>query len=832
MKTTRTTIDSGWTVTAVESQNLPPTLTLPPIQAEVPGSVHLDLHRAGVIPDPFYRLHERDVAWVDDTDWIYKTSFHLDAVTSGTVLLRFLGLDTIAEITLNGEPVGQSDNMFVPHEFEVHSLLRAGENTLEVLFRSARPVGRERLNAWSEHHEAPSPHPFLWDARSFVRKAQYMFGWDWGPVLISCGIWRPVELLTVPCARLLDPGYSVHFNNDGARVRFDVAVERAPEQTDTPLALVVDIDGEASQRVDVMGTDGRIPLEVTLEITDPVRWSPDNPRLYPVALTLQSGDRTVDELHMRIGLRTVELKRPQDADGAGEGFLFSVNGHNTFCRGANWIPADSFPSRTYDDAARLRPLLTAAKEAGFNMLRVWGGGMYESDTFYDLCDEIGILVWQDFPYACAYYPDDRESLDSAAEEATAAVRRLRIHPSLALWCGNNENQQMFADNWQGLNPPHFLGQALYEQVFPKVVAAENPDVPYWPGSAYGGDNPNSPDIGDRHNWDVWHGEGIEGGDWPHYAEDRARFCSEFGFASACGLAAWDTCLAPSDRSPTSAAVQWHDKTGKAYDIYLGYIERHFPEVRSLDDLVYFSQLNQAEAMKFGVEHYRRLKGRCWGTLIWQLNDCWPVQSWAMIDYLGEHKAVYHAAKRFYAPVLLSLVRTGETFDAHIVNDREEPVEGDLTIRLARFDGTIVREQRERVSADVNGAGKVATIDAAAGLGDGRDVYVHASLKLDDSERPIEALSLLSEPRELHLPPASVDVHVHDGVSGPTVTLRAQEFQAYVWLNARGLGPLQWSDNFFHLVPGEERIVSVSGDANISAQTLQKSLDVRCLNPPP
>lgn len=829
MKTTRTRIDGGWRLEEVPAPASNPALHLPSMEAQVPGCVHLDLQRAGVIPDPFYRLQERDAAWVDDTDWTYDTTFRLDAPPEGDVFLDFLGLDTVADISLNGATLGRADNMFIPHEFDVGPLVRADENHLTVAFHSAQRVGRERLAAWSAEHRAPPMHHSLWDARSFVRKAQYMFGWDWGPILISCGIWRPVEIVRVPVARLLDWRYEVAFAGDRATVTVEAEAARSSSAGDVGLTLVASIEGGADAVARVPTTGGRETVSVSLEIEACRRWDPSHPHLYPLHLSLRSGETTVDERSARIGLRTIELIRMPDSDGQGEGFLFRVNGEDHFCKGANWIPADSFPARSYDSEERVRPLLTAAKDVGFTMLRVWGGGLYESDTFYDLCDEMGILVWQDFPYACAYYPDDARSLEIAAAEARVAVRRLRVHPSLALWCGNNENQQMFFDNWQELNPPSFLGQAIYDTALPEVVAREDPSTPYWPGSAYGGENPNSPDAGDRHNWNVWHGEGVDGGDWPHYADDRARFCSEFGFASACGLAAWDTCLAPEDRTPTSPAVQWHKKTGKAYDIYLGYIERHFPNVRSFDDLVYFSQLNQAEAMRFGVEHYRRLKGRCWGTLIWQLNDCWPVQSWAMIDYLEEPKAVYYAARRFYAPVLLSQTRLGETLEFHLTNDLLTPVAGRLTARIARFDGTTLREEATDVELGANATRMVARLDARGLDADPREIFVHGSFAADEPVRVADTISFFAEPRDLRLQASGIHADVVDGDDGPVVTVRSDGFSAYVWLSAPALPAMTWSDNFFHLRAGEQRSVRVVCSKKPEAGALRGALRVRTLN---
>ena len=505
-----------------------------------------------------------------------------------------------------------------------------------------------------------------------------------------------------------------------------------------------------------------------------------------------------------------------DADGKGEGFKFKVNGSDLFIKGANWIPEDNFPTRI--TKAKLRGRIMQAKDAGFNMLRIWGGGFYESDDFYDLCDEMGILVWQDFTYGCSYYPDTGEYAEAAKLEATAAVKRLRHHASLALWCGNNENLTMFQGNWTGTRPPRFLGDHFYEEILPAVVAAENPETPYWPGSPYGGTDANSADFGDCHNWDVWHGRG----DWVHYVENDSRFCSEFGFAASCSLRAWDTCLAPSDKSPYSAAVRWHDKTRKGYDVYLGMVDIHYPKAVTLEDLVYYTQCNQAEALKFGIEHYRRRKGRNWGTLFWQLNDCWPVQSWAVIDSEGEPRAAYFAAKKFYAPVLLSLVRDGETATAHLVSDLLTPLSGTLTWTLATLDGEVLGTETAAVSVGVNGAASVASFALSAASGREREVYVYAQFTANDGSITADNLLLLSEPKDLKTADPALSLAVAEEDGAFVLTVSAQRFAPYLWLRRSDNGPLAAiSDNFFHLRPGETRTLTLPKSAE-----LQTADDVR------
>lgn len=853
-KTTRRPLHAGWRLREIPRAGASPSTALPELPAEVPGYVHLDLMRAGVIGDIFYRMMERSAGWVDEADWEYETAFNVEEPPEHATLI-FHGLDTVAVVTLNDEPLGHADNMFVPHAFPVGGRLRPGRNVLKVTLHSALKVGRQRRAAWSESgNETMEPDWFMWGARSFVRKAQYMYGWDWGPEPVSGGIWKPVELVTVPVARLLWWRHAVEFMDDGAAViRIEAEVERAPSAGAEALTFaavltgVRNLEGDfpdampAPASVAVPPGEGTARVTVDLRVPDPRRWAPPrpdgpadplSPPLYDIALTLACDDGVTDEKRSAIGLRSIQLVRAPDADGKGESFLFRVNGDDTFMKGANWIPMDSFPSRT--GGPRLERLLTSARDAGVNMLRVWGGGLYESDAFYDLCDRLGILVWQDFPYACAYYPDTGAYAAAAGEEAARAIRRLRNHPSLAVWCGNNENAMMHFHRWAGDNTPaRELGEHIYHRVLPDVLAREDPSRPYWPSSPFGGADPNGEDFGDRHNWNVWHSQGPESryqGDWPGYREDRSRFVSEFGFASSCGLAAWDGCLEPADKNPWSPAVRWHDKTRKGYDIYMAYIARHFPEPQTLEDLVYYSQVNQAEALKCGVEHWRRLKGRCWGTLYWQYNDCWPVQSWSVVDYVGEAKAAWYATKRFYAPVLLSLRRDGDSVEAHLTNDLFRAVSGTVTVAFARFDGDGEDlKSTGRVDVAANAAGIVARLDLAGAAGQERDGFIHAVFTPDgdDGAEPAENFMFLAEPKDLRLADPGVQARMERDEAGRfAVTVSARRFAPYVWLRltdgANDLHPGGlWSDNFFHLQPGQSRRLTL--EPQFPTQSLEDAL---------
>ncbi len=823
MQVTRQEITANWRFTDITRPGGSPTTKLPWLPATVPGHVHLDLLKAGAIPDPFLRMNERAVAWVDETDFVYETTFEVSDPAPSHAYLIFHGIDTVGEIALNGEFLGRTENMYIPHEFQVGGRLKPGENTLRVTFSAALRVGRERHAAWdAAGNDSAKPDWFHWGPRSFVRKAQYMYGWDWGPELLGCGLWQKVELVTVPVARITDWKYDVEFVEDNkAIVTVTVDVERAPGAEERVGLLTAAIprvgdDIAYSQPRSIRILPGQSKVQAKLTVTLPQLWSIDKPVTYSIWLAIADTQR-VDELEAKIGLRTIALIREPDADGKGEGFKFRVNGIDTYIKGANWIPDGSYPGKITKEQLRTR--ITQAKNAGFNMLRIWGGGLYESEDFYDICDQLGILVWQDFPYACAYHPDTGDYAEAARIEATAAVRRIRNHPCLALWCGNNENHTMFADDWKDMKPARLLGEHLYHEVLPAVLAAEDPKTPYWPGSPYGGAFPNDPNFGDVHNWEVWHGKG----DWTFYTDDNSRFCSEFGFASSCGMAAWDKCLAPEDKTPNSAAVRWHDKTRKGYEIYLSYIALHYPEAQNLEDLVYYSQLNQAEALKYGVEHYRRLKGRNWGTLFWQINDCWPTQSWAVIDSEGEPKAAYFACKKFYAPVLLSLVWNGGTVTAHLVSDLQTPLSGSVEILLATFDGETLAAATTDVSVGANVAAVVATSDLSAGLSRPREVFVSAKFTSSDGMITAKNILLLAEPKDLQLSAPGLSLEVtENGASAFSVQVSAKRFAPYVWLRRSDNLPLEGlEDNFFHLQPGETQTLTIAKD-----ETLQTVEDLR------
>lgn len=633
-------------------------------QATVPGCVHDDLIRCGVIADPFQKEFEAGCQWVGEEDWTYRTTFHWTPNALRRRILRFEGLDTVCSIHLNGEEIARHENMFLPLEVDVSDTLIEGENEIEVRFQSAVRVGIERRKAYVEENGIAWDTNFF-DERAFVRKAQYMSGWDWGPRLVSCGIWRPIELLEFESRITSFTVFQELLEGGAFRVWSETHLEAEAD-------LETSFDGKSYKG------------DFDVVVQEPKLWWPNGegePFLYEATSRLDSGD----EVSKRIGLRTIRLVREPDEQG--ESFEFEVNGRRVWSRGANWIPNDSFPSRL--NVENYRTQLEICRDLGMNMLRVWGGGLYESDAFYDSCDELGLMVWQDFPYACSYYPDSPEYCEKAAQEAEFHVRRLRDRTSLAIWCGNNENDVMWQSRWGGAekSPDRYYGEVLYRETLAGVCARLDPNRPYIHTSPIGGHDVEK-SWGDEHYWDVWHGRG----DWKFYAESSTRFSSEFGFASACGPAAWRRAdIEPSQALRTHSAVRWHDKTNKPWEVFRDMVELHYPASEALEDWIYYSQLNQRDALRFGIEHYR-MNEPCRGTLIWQFNDCWPVQSWAVQDYARKLKPAGFELQRLYAPVLLSIRVEEDEVVLLAANDRPVSFVYQAELRFVSTDGKTLHSE--------------------------------------------------------------------------------------------------------------------------------------------
>ena len=615
------------------------------VPASVPGSVYHDLLCAQLIPDPFYRDNEMDALKLMDHNFVYSRNFTVssDLLDADALLLRAEGLDTLATISVNGQIVGIANNMHRIWEFDLKKVIQIGDNTISVKFDSPTKYIKEAYAAsvadGSSDAMVGFPH---------IRKAHCMFGWDWGPRLPDAGIWRDISIVAVEKARIQDVLVQQIHEDGIVRLNIRTHLNRISEDNTIVSVFVAAPDGS------IQAAHGEV-CEIT--IAEPQLWWPaglgDQP-LYQVSVTLACGNRQLDTWSRRIGLRTMTVSRRKDA--WGESFSHCVNGVDVFAMGADYIPEDNLLPRVNPE--RTRRLLEDARAANMNCIRVWGGGYYPDDFFYDICDELGLLVWQDFMFACAVYNLTEDFEENITAEFVDNVRRLRHHASLALWCGNNEMED-FVDKgeWVSCYRQKADYIKMYEYIIPKVLKEEDPQAFYWPASPSSGgsfDNPQDANRGDVHYWMVWHGLLP----FTDYRNHLFRYVSEFGFQSFPCMETIESFTAPEDRNVFSYVMEKHQRNASANGRIVNYLSQMYLYPSDLDKLVYASQLLQAQAMQYGVEHWRRNRGHCMGAVVWQLNDCWPVASWASIDYFGRWKALHYYEKRFFAPVLISCHEEG------------------------------------------------------------------------------------------------------------------------------------------------------------------------------
>ena len=641
----------------------------------VPGTVQGDLVELKLMPHPYIGKNEKLFRRLEEKSWEYSRDFEVKNLEKKYYDLVIEGIDTLSEVYINDKFIGKTEDMFLGYRFPIKAFLKVGKNTISIKILSPIKVPKAlernygRLNAGEE------------SARTYIRKAQYAYGWDWGARIATSGIWRKIYVDERDDAYL--EGSTAYLEDNRVKVTGYV---KSAENTQYTVKVFVDKKEMGKYEVKAGFVDHI--FEGTFELGALSLWYPrgyGKSDLHDFEFKLFNGDKEIFSEKKRIGLRTVKIVQEKDAEG--ESFIFEINGKKIFAKGANWIPSDNILSWLKDnDYDRL---LEMAADANMNMLRIWGGGIYEDERFYQKCDELGITVWQDFMFACAEYPDHLEWFRKLAdEEARYNVVKLRHHPSIVLWCGNNENNWGF-DEW-GYNHIHngeHLGNILYLQDLPKICAQEDPSRPYWPSSPYGGVKANSDEAGDRHVWTVW----SNWVDYKGYLNDKSRFVSEFGFQAACDPKTIDFFAKKSDKALFTDVMVRHNKQVEGPERIMKFIHNHFGMIKDFDSIVYLSQLNQAEAIKTGVEHWRERKYKTSGTLYWQLNDSWPVFSWSSVDYFKRPKALYHYTKRFYAELLPLIKADEDELRIVIVNDSKE-VEGHLEFALWTLDGKRLMEK--------------------------------------------------------------------------------------------------------------------------------------------
>lgn len=782
--------------------------------AHVPGSVYADLMADGTMPNPFWRENELDAFERMKKDYVYQRTFTVSEaqLAHAHVELVCEGLDTLAHVSLNGREIAFADNMHITWVWDVKEQLHAGENTLEIRFDS--PI----LYCAKKAEEAPG-----WESSDatpgfrHLRKAHCMFGWDWGPRLPDAGIWRPIFLRTWDTVRL-ENALMLQAHHDGV---VDVTIR--PE-----------IAGESAWSAEITAPDGEVltlpettATEQVIAIQNPQLWWPNGlgkQPLYRVTVRLATGDTRM----WRIGLRTMTVSREKDE--WGEEFCHVVNGMKVFAMGADYIPEDNILARVTPE--RTRRLLEDCKAANFNAIRVWGGGYYPDDAFYDICDELGLLVWQDLMYACAFYDLTPDFERSIRVETQQNVARLRHHASLALICGNNEMEMFMAGansalinhrTWEFVPTyPHHITDyvKMFEYILPAIVKETAPQTYWWPASPSSGGNfdaPNDENRGDNHYWDVWHGEKP----FTEYRKFFFRYASEFGFQSFPCLKSVKQFTLPDDRNIFSRVMERHQRNQAANGKILSYLSQTFRYPNSFDDLLYASQLMQAEAIRYGVEHWRRNRGRCMGAIIWQLNDIWPVASWASIDYYGRWKALHYAAKRFFAPVMISAEEEGElsqnpkineyhpaplekSFRLNVCNETLRDVTGEVVWALRTPDGAIVRQNQQTLTIPAMSAKWLDKVDCADASLTGH--YVSFAFVVDDVAVS-EGTCIFCAPKHFEFVNPRLTVETR----GDTLVVTSHAYAKQVWLESED-ADLLLDDNAFDMNPGTKVVRVLRGSA--------------------
>lgn len=793
------------------------------LETQVPGSVYSTLLEHGLMPDPYYRDNELDALKLMDNEFLFEKDFEItqEMLAADSLLLCFDGIDTLADIILNGELIDQTYNMHRVWEIDISELAKVGMNTLSVQFHSPVKYIREEDKkvyaggSWA----AMEGYPHL-------RKAHCMFGWDWGPRLPDCGFFRDVYLKVANVA-LIDSVYITQEHViltplvenpakvivQGERVTLDFDVDLEILREEEELSVSITVESPTGQKYS-QNEEGVIVIE------KPLLWWPrgfGQQPLYTVEVLCKDGAGTVlDIWKRRIGLRVMEVDT--EADQWGNRFAHKVNGVLVFAMGADYIPEDNLLSRVTPE--RTRKLLEDAAAANYNSIRVWGGGYYPDDFFFDICDELGFLVWQDCMFACANYELTDAFEENITAEITENVRRIRHHACLAIWSGNNEMEsQTLEKSWKPSQKQFYDYIKIFEHIIPKILKQEDPNTFFWPSSPSSGgnyDNPWDENRGDAHYWAVWHGNKP----FTEFRKYRFRYLSEFGFQSFPSLKTVETFTEPKDRNIFSRIMEMHQRSDGANGKMLSYLAATYQYPKDFDSLLYASQLLQAQAIRYGVEHFRRYRGQCMGTVVWQLNDIWPVASWSSIDYYGRWKALHYAEKRAFAPVMISCEEVGELSERPY--PIAEPKEIEKSARLC-----VCNETMEMVQGEVHwslrnpkgevlqsGQQKLNVLPLSAQWMDKLDFTEYDELSVYFSYEYVVAGDVVSEGTCLFTPPKHFkyeNPELEYAVEGNQITVTAKAYTGMVEIEGVD-GDVRLSDNFFDMNPGSKTVTIVEGSA--------------------
>lgn len=814
-------LDKGWEFSQAGSNEW--------MSARVPGTVHQDLLDHGRLPDPFYGMNEQKVQWVEKEDWLYRTVFTVtaDQLKSDAAWLTFEGLDTYADVYLNGSLLLKADNMFVGHKLAVKDVLREGENRLMIRFRS--PV-EETAPQWdTDGFNYPADNDHSEKRMSvYTRKAPYSYGWDWGIRLATSGIWRPVKLT---------------FCNGAAIDDFFVRQQEVTEQvakvdnqleinnvTTTPKEAQVKVVYAYGEQADtltrtVVLQPGKNSLSMPAWIEKPHLWMPNgwgDPALYTFTATVSVDGKEVASREEAIGLRSIRVVMEDDKDG--KSFYFEVNGKPMFAKGSNYIPGDALlPNMTGERYARLFEDIRAAN---MNMVRVWGGGIYEDDRFYEEADRNGILVWQDFIFACTTYPHDPTFLKRVSEEAVYNMRRLRNHASLAMWCGNNEIYEgMRYWGWKDKYSPVVWKEmtegydVLFRQLLPELVAANDPGRFYMHGSPYEANwgRPESWKIADSHNWGTWYGQK------PFESLDTEipRFMSEYGFQAFPEMKTIRMFASPEDYELESPVMNAHQKASIGNFLIKKTMALYYKVPEKFEDLIYAGLILQGQGMRHGIEAHRRHRPYCMGSLPWQLNDSWPVVSWSSIDYYGNWKAMHYQIRRAFAPVLVDAIKEGNNLSYYIMSDRLTDEELTLNLELMDFNGKVYRKQKVDglLPANTSKLFYQEPVEQALAGRDSATTFMHMVVKSKKGEVLSDEIYYFAHPKDQLLPKTPLLWQVKQKKGYCEVTVKADKLARDIFIEVPVQG-VRFSDNFFDLLPGQKKKVIITSPDAKSLDHLQ------------
>ena len=808
------------------------------LEASVPGDVHMDLLKNGLIEDPFYRLNEHDLQWIDKTDWEYKTEFDLSKkdINSHSLSLDFHGIDTYSSIYLNDSLIATTDNMFIGKTVDIKNFAKLGKNKLYVKLYSP-------INKGVQLHDSLGYDISSFNANDlaeigkvegnkrvsvFTRKAPYHYGWDWGPRLVTSGIWQPINIKKWNYFNIEDLYIRQESLNESASLVAEIEVDSYLEIDEMISEIYVDNQKVSTDLIYI--NKGANKIEIPFTIKDYELWWPNgmgDQNMYEVKVKLKSNNNFVTT-SKRIGLREINLVTSEDS--IGNNFYFEVNKKPVFMKGVNYIPQDIFLNRVSDD--KYEELLNSAVDANMNMIRVWGGGIYENEIFYNLCDEKGLLVWQDFMFACAMYPGDQEFLKSVEQEAEFNVKRLRGHPSIALWCGNNEVRSAWK-NWgwekdvienQSPEIANEISKAyddVFHKILPKVVNNLDSSTAYWPsspGSTFSGGT-ESYTSGDAHYWGVWWGKE----NFESYNQKVPRFMSEFGFQSFPEFSSIDKYTNESDYSIYSDVMKSHQRSSIGNKTIEDYMLRYYNKPKSFKGYLYVSQILQAYGVSMGMEAHRRNKGYSMGSLYWQLNDCWPVASWSSIDYFGKWKALHYSTKKAFQPVLISFFKSDSEIELHIISDLLESKEVNLNLKVLSFSGDILYETNKNYSLQQNSTMKVESlsIDWLNKNFDPKSSLLVASLFSKEKEIS-NNIYYLTKFKDIILTKPLIEYEINELTNTFEVSLTSKNLVKNVFVDIAS--SQNFSDNYFDMIPGKEYKISINKEESLTLDDIKRKIN--------